>query len=250
MTMCTGTSRCRRHGPAARPAYRRGRSLRRGYHAGRPGSRRAGPLVLRGRSRRQLGSLRRRRLRASSSAPAPSPSSNAEILTSIAVGEPVKGKVPTRATLSAPRVTLIPPTSTASKRLVTVIACVGVLTVRVNLPLSSGENDTFDACPVSGSVTVQLVPLSSILIPFTCLVPPSEPKMRSASVPSVQLTCTVNCTSLGRAPSPVTAFVTDTLPVVPALGYELVTVNNGVWLVVTLCAEFGLTVTSVGGGVP
>ena len=168
----------------------------------------------------------------------------------------MNGRVPpaTLTTLPGTRVTLIPPTSIGSigsNLLVTVIACAGLFTVRVNLPLSSGENETFDACPVSGSVTVQFVPLfESILIPFTCLVPPSEPKMRSASVPSVQLTCALNWTSVGRVPSPVTTFVTDTLPTVSAPGYELETVNSGVIAVVTFCAELGVTVTSVGGGLP
>ena len=84
-----------------------------------------------------------------SSATPPRPSSHAAILSSIAAGEPVNGSVPpaTLATLPGTRVTLIPPTSIGSIRsnlLVTVIACAGLFTVRVNLPLSSGENETFE----------------------------------------------------------------------------------------------------------
>src|SRR5205823_1107859 len=87
-------------------------------------------------------------------------------------------------------------------------------------------------------------------MPITPWVPP-VPKTRSFSVPSVQLTWTVNdFTVLGGRPSPVTAFVMARLPTAPAPGYEFVTVNSGDTLVVTSCGEPGVTVTSVGGGLP
>jgi len=96
--------------------------------------------------------------------------------------------------------------------------CVGVFAVRLNFPLSSGEKLTLDAWPVPGSVTVQFVLVLVDGDPGHLLRSAAGAEHEIASVPSVQLTWTVNSAPASGLPPPVTAFVIETLPKISLRG--------------------------------
>jgi hypothetical protein len=182
----------------------------------------------------QEASPRWRRRRITSHITPPMPTSQAPTLTRIEVGEPVKGSTPP---------TLIPPTDTdtGSNRFVTVIVCAGLSTLRVNWPFPSGANETFEAPPLFGSVTVQVVvPLAGMLMPRTVWLPPAVPNVRLTFVPSVQLTLAVKAfTSFGGFPLPVTTLWTSTLPTVDAPG-KMLLIATACWVSVSIVTVGGI----------